>query len=183
MEATASPERGDEPCVTTSVSTEQGRTVVSLFGEHDISTAPALSVQLDREADSDADLIVDLSHLDFMDASTIRTIVHATALLHPHHALRLRSPSSSSSRLLEICHLSELVDPAAADALHQPGALASWVGVPARGTTSAGRVDVGRMGDLPADAQQLDDATGEDDAEPADAEPLDGSRELSHGGG
>ena len=71
------------------------RTVVWLRGEHDICTVPALSQILARAiALDDGDLVVDLSGVQFMDASTVGVILRARDFLRlQSRSLALRSPS------------------------------------------------------------------------------------------
>ena len=78
------------------------------------------------------DLVIDLSDVTFMDASTVRVLAHArTVLRHHNRALVLRDPSSCARRLIELCGLTDLVeqqrDPAPTRRLD---ALSSWVAVP-----------------------------------------------------
>ena len=87
-------------------------TVVSLRGEHDAETAPALwntlagAVTLD-----DAALVVDLRDVSFMDAATIGVIIRTRNLLHLHsRSLIIRAPSSCARRVLVLCGLSHLLD-------------------------------------------------------------------------
>ncbi len=57
-------------------------TVASLRGEHDLSTVPALCETLaEAIADGGADLILDLSAVEFLDASTVRVITAAGEFL------------------------------------------------------------------------------------------------------
>jgi anti-anti-sigma factor len=52
------------------------------------------------------DLIVDLSGVRFMDASTIGVIVSACALIRERSgSLTIQSPSPFARRLLDVCHV------------------------------------------------------------------------------
>ena len=101
------PTRGPPPRVH-----QDPRTVVWLRGEYDTSTLVALSVQLCRAiSHNDADLVVDLRHVTFMDASTVGVIVRAREFLRPRgRSLTLRSLSGIASRVIEVCGLQELVE-------------------------------------------------------------------------
>ncbi len=58
-----------------------------------------------------ADLILDLSAVEFLDASTVRVIVAAGEFLRARsRSLVLRSPSSCAQRVLDLCGLSDLVE-------------------------------------------------------------------------
>ena len=86
--------------------------VVPLHGDYDISMVPELSRLLaDSVAQDDADLVVDLGEVRFLDASTIR------ALLHSRDALRLQSrsltvrTSGRTARLLVLLGLADMLEP------------------------------------------------------------------------
>ena len=87
------------------------RAVVWLRGEHDASTLPAISEAIARAiADDDADLVIDLSQVDFMDAATVGIILRARELLRSRsRALELRSPSRRAERVLRLCGVAGLV--------------------------------------------------------------------------
>jgi anti-anti-sigma factor len=112
------------------------RTVVWLRGEHDVSTVAALSETMARAiALDDADVVVDLSEVQFMGAATVGVIIRAREFLRLRsRQLVLRSPSECARRILDVCGHSDLLDPRIADAtpLTGPaGALGTWVVVPA----------------------------------------------------
>lgn len=112
------------------------RTVVWLRGEHDISTVAGLSETMARAiALDDADLVVDLSGVQFMDASTIGVVIGARNFLRPRsRSLALRSPSRCARRVLDLCGLAGLVDPGPVEGtrITEPAdALGTWVAVPA----------------------------------------------------
>src|SRR5688500_17284849 len=87
---------------------DAGRTVVWLRGDYDIAMKVSLVVSLARAAKrDDADLIVDLSEVTFMDASTISALVGARNRLRSR-SLVLRAPSPRARRLLELCGLAHL---------------------------------------------------------------------------
>jgi anti-anti-sigma factor len=109
--------------------------IVCLRGEHDLSTVAELSATMARAITlSDADLVVDLSRVEFMSASTIGVVVWARELLRARdRSLAVRTPSRCARRVLELCDLSDLIDPRFAErsitrAAAAPG---TWVPVPA----------------------------------------------------
>ena len=77
------------------------RVVVYLHGEYDLANAARLTYTLARAtAIGAADLVVDLSGVQFMDASTVGIILDARPLLRQEsRSLIVRSPSSSARRL------------------------------------------------------------------------------------
>lgn len=112
------------------------RTVVWLSGEHDVSTVPALSDTIARAIALDgADLVIDLSGVDFIGAATVSVIIRAHGFLKLRsRSLVLRSPSPSAKRVIELCGLAELLDRPVVVVPRLPdvgGALGSWVAVPA----------------------------------------------------
>jgi anti-anti-sigma factor len=112
---------------------DDGR-VVWLRGKHDISTVAAVWEMLDGFiALDDSDLVVDLSDVQVIDASTIGVIIQARDSLQPRlRALRLQAPSSCARRLLEMYDLAGLIDDGPIDTMAAaPTALGSWVAVPA----------------------------------------------------
>jgi anti-anti-sigma factor len=112
------------------------RTVVWLSGEHDIATDGALRETLAQAiALDDADLVVDLSAVQFMGASTVAVLVRARARLRRQsRSLELRSPSRCARRILGLCGQADLIEPSpvgAAGMAGTAGALGTWVAVPA----------------------------------------------------
>jgi len=92
---------------------EGRQAVVSLRGEHDLSTAPALAAALaEASALGAGDVVVDLSGVLFMDAAVIKEIVDRREGLHlGSRTLTLRAPSPSAWRVLELCDLTGMVEP------------------------------------------------------------------------
>jgi anti-anti-sigma factor len=88
-------------------------TVVWLRGEHDLATRASLVSAIARAArPADGVLLVDLSQIAFMDASTIGVLVGLNNRLHRRsQSLLLRAPSPPARRLLELCDLAHLVQP------------------------------------------------------------------------
>jgi anti-anti-sigma factor len=91
--------------------------VVSLRGEQDMSTAPYVAEALSAaSAAGDGDVVVDLSDVQFMDAAIITVLARRGHDLRSiGRALMLRSPSRFARRLLDLCDLVGLIDPAPAD--------------------------------------------------------------------
>jgi anti-sigma B factor antagonist len=85
--------------------------VIWLRGEHDASTVPALSRTLDRVVAQDtADVVIDLSDVQFMGAATIGAIVRVRGALGVRsRSLSLRAPSTCARRLIDLCGLSDMV--------------------------------------------------------------------------
>ena len=101
----------DEPQVSaTALDTDLG--VVWVRGEQDVSTVTALSATIARAMTRDeADLVVDFSGVQFMDASTVGVIVRTRQFLRlQSRSLVLRSPSTCTRWVLELCCLEDLLD-------------------------------------------------------------------------
>ena len=111
-------------------------TIVWLRGEHDVATKVDLVVAIARAAQRDdgADLLVDLSGVTFMDASTIGAIVGSRQRLRSRsQSLDVRAPSAIARRVLDLCELAQLVHPPMLEARDPAGraaALSAWVDVP-----------------------------------------------------
>lgn len=109
--------------------------VIRIRGEHDIATVSVLAATLgETVAAEGADVVVDLSEVEFMDASTIGVIIGARNLLAlQSRALTVRSPSVCAQRVLDVCGLTDLLDPSPATTpvSGASGALGTWVAVPA----------------------------------------------------
>ena len=111
------------------------RTVVWLRGEHDASTVDELADTMARVlALDDGDLVIDLGEVRFMSAATIGVIVRGARLLALRsRSLALRFPSRCARRLIDVCGLTDLLDPPPVDATRPSGpagALGTWVAVP-----------------------------------------------------
>ena len=80
-------------------------TVVHLAGEHDLSTVPALADAFSHAIAVDStDLLVDLSEVTFVDASTITALMQLrNSLAAGSRSLTIHQPSACASRLLDIC--------------------------------------------------------------------------------
>jgi anti-sigma B factor antagonist len=92
---------------------EGSRTVVSLRGEQDLSTATDLAEALAAaSAVGDGDVVVDLSEVRFMDSTIITELARRQDVLRSQsRALMLRAPSKFAQRLLEVCGLVGPLDP------------------------------------------------------------------------
>lgn len=139
-------------------------TIVWLHGEHDIATKVAVVVTIARAAKrDDADLLVDLSEVTFMDASTIGALVGSRNRLRARsQSLLLRSPSPRARLVLDLCGLAHLVHHASPEAVHPTGAaaaLGTWVGVPSIRSVE-GSVDPASLPDGSAGARRVHPAAG-----------------------
>ena len=128
---------------------EAGPVTGWLVGEHDLSTDDALCLTLARAISLDsAGLVLDLSQVSFMAASTLGVIVRAREFLQQRsRSLTVRSPSAAVLRVVRACGLNypAFSPPALVESSELAGddrteALGTWVAVPtaerAHGPTS-----------------------------------------------
>jgi len=101
FEAHALPRRG----VATLEGCEGDRIVVWLCGDHDTSTTAELAATLTRAvALGEADVVIDLSKVDFMDVATADVIKRTRESLRLlSRSLVLRAPSARARRVLDLC--------------------------------------------------------------------------------
>ena len=101
------------PGVAPIVSREGDRTVVWLDGENDVSTTAVLADTLSRAISRDDHaVVVDLSGVTFIGAATIGVLIRGQNFLRrKSRTMTLRSPSTCSMRVLEVCGLTDLVEP------------------------------------------------------------------------
>lgn len=92
---------------------DRDRTVVRVSGDQDIANVTALSDALASATTAgDATVVVDLSGVTFMDASTLGAIAHARLVLESgSRSLIVRSPSPCARRLLDLCGFHDLTEP------------------------------------------------------------------------
>jgi anti-anti-sigma factor len=103
-------------------------------GEHDISTDDALCATLASAIALDsAGLVLDLSGVEFIAASTVGVIVWARTFLRQRaRSLTVRAPSARAWRVINACKLNDLLGPSPEiDGDVAPEALDSWVAVAA----------------------------------------------------
>jgi anti-anti-sigma factor len=92
--------------VTTTVS--GGRHVVTPHGELDVATAPPLKAHLQPLLEGQAEIVMDLSELSFMDSSGIALLVAtARAAADLGARLEVRDPSPPVLRVLELCGVAQ----------------------------------------------------------------------------
>jgi anti-anti-sigma factor len=133
------------------VSGERGRTVVWLSGEYDMATVSVVAEALAAAiAADDADLVVDLTEVQFIDVATISLLIRAREFLLPRSRdLTLRNPPRCAQRILDVCGLAGLIDGAPADSgqavVSSAPALRSWVPVPPTDRADPGRPKFGAV--------------------------------------
>ena len=88
-------------------------TIIWLQGEHDIATDGALRRTLERAiALNDAEILVDLTKVELLSASTIGVILVARDTLRQQsRSLTMRAPSPHVRRVIGICGLQHLLIP------------------------------------------------------------------------
>jgi anti-sigma B factor antagonist len=121
-------------------------TVVWLAGEHDPSTNVALAAVIDRASELDnADMVIDLSGVTFMDASIVGTLIAARNRLAKRSlSLQLRALSPVATRLLARCGRTDLEQLPPILPLHPTGAasaLGTWVDVRPQPAAAGAKAD------------------------------------------
>jgi anti-sigma B factor antagonist len=87
---------------------EGDRTVIGLYGEHDLNTEAELTGALASfcGVGGVGDVTVDLSQVTFVDSTTIAALLGARNLmLRQNRRLILRAPSAHARRILQLCGL------------------------------------------------------------------------------
>ncbi|HLM65510.1 MAG TPA: STAS domain-containing protein [Acidimicrobiales bacterium] len=95
----------------TEVSEIAGWTVVSIFGELDVATAPALREKLIAlVGDGSTQVVLDLEGVDFLDSTGLGTIISALKRVRTHGGdMRLVCTQGRIRRLFEITGLDKAV--------------------------------------------------------------------------
>ncbi len=110
--------QADEPAFSvTAVIGADGTAVVTITGDIDISTLPALAQQLRQvESAQPRQLVFDLASVGFIDCAGAQAIVHSSVLPPGGPKPVLRYPAPAVLRLLDVTGLSErcIIDPGAA---------------------------------------------------------------------
>lgn len=105
---------------------DHGWTVVSLTGEIDVVTAPRLREHLAAVCESAPRIIVDLTHVDFLDSTGLGVLVGAMKRARSRdRTLRLVCPCPQIRNVLTVTGLAEVLRihdtlDSAADGTHNP---------------------------------------------------------------
>jgi len=109
---------------------DAGPIVIWLWGEHDASTDGLLCLTLARAIAFDrAGLVLDLSKVGFMGASTLGVIIRVREFLRQQsRSLTVRAPSACVQQVMDACGSNDLLGPSPEMAGNMTGqALGSWV--------------------------------------------------------
>jgi anti-sigma B factor antagonist len=88
-----------------------GLAVVSLRGEHDISTQPDVTEALEQAA-AHSDVLVDLSECSFMDSTVVAALIKAAQAAHARDerlVLVIPANQKNITRVAEITHLGSIL--------------------------------------------------------------------------
>jgi len=97
----------DAARVTTSVGTDgDGRTMIVLAGEIDLTTVPAVRSAITDAVSRSAEIVFDMSAVDFMDSSGIAVLVEAGS---PSGWVVIRRPSLAVRRVIEATGLADVL--------------------------------------------------------------------------
>ena len=94
------------------VECRHGVWVLSLRGEHDLSTQPSLSEEIDRVAAAGGPVIIDLTDADFIDSSVLRVLAGAAVegSEGPRVAVVI-PPGREAMRILRVTGIASLLQP------------------------------------------------------------------------
>lgn len=87
--------------------------VLTLRGEHDMSTEPSLRQELDRVFAAGSAVVVDLSRAEFIDSSVLDALVygHRRATQEPHQvAVVMPDSDRPVARLLSVAGVTSILD-------------------------------------------------------------------------
>lgn len=103
---------------------EDSRLVVSLRGEQDMSTATVVAETLAlARAVAKGDVVIDLRDVAFMDSTIVTVLVRGRNRMRAQERdLTVRCPSRPARRMLDLCGLDSLIDPAPEAAVPAPEA-------------------------------------------------------------
>jgi anti-anti-sigma factor len=94
------------------VERDQDAWVVTLRGEHDLSTDPSLKDALREAFGGGSKVVVDLSEVEFMDSTVLRALAYGRkeAVEHAEHELVIVAPSGSfASRVLGLTGIDAVI--------------------------------------------------------------------------
>lgn len=91
-----------------------------LNGELDVAEADEFIGRATSDLSPDADLVLELEGLTFIDSSGVRALVTVAGRLHGDHRLVLRDPTPAVRRVLDLVGITEaaatiVIDPSNAD--------------------------------------------------------------------
>jgi anti-anti-sigma factor len=85
-----------------------GIAVVTLTGEHDISTVPALEAVLDGVAASPSRIVVDLTNTEFIDSSVVKVLLTRSAATRGRFSA-VTVPGTPPARVFELLSLTDVL--------------------------------------------------------------------------
>ncbi len=98
----------------TAVTTEETAIVIHVRGEIDIATCQRLRDAIEPHLGPGQTIVLDLSHVEFMDSSSLHILIQARErLAREGGSLALRNPSTAATRLLTVTRAEDLLEAAA----------------------------------------------------------------------
>lgn len=95
--------------ISVDVTKDEAKILVTVSGEIDLGSIGRLEDELDT-VDASADVVLDCSRVDFIDSSGLRLLAQESRrIADAGGSLRLRNPSSSVRRVVEIAGFDELI--------------------------------------------------------------------------
>lgn len=100
----------EQPPLAVTVSDDAGTTVVAVSGELDLATVPALQRAFEGIGPHAQQVVVDLDAVTFLGSTGLNALLQAQLEMGTHGcALRVRTASPFSQRVIELAGLSEVL--------------------------------------------------------------------------
>jgi anti-anti-sigma factor len=94
------------------VEQDRGTWVVTLRGEHDLSTEPSLGDVLKQAFGGGSKVVVDLSQVEFIDSTVLRALAYGRqeAVEHAEHEIVIVAPTDTfASRVLRVTGIDKVI--------------------------------------------------------------------------
>jgi anti-sigma B factor antagonist len=92
------------------VSRVNGASVVTVDGDLDLATAPALWAALESALAEEGPVVLDMSAVTFIDSSGLSVLLRAYQVLGMTRSLKVRGPSAQARRLFEVAGVASVID-------------------------------------------------------------------------
>lgn len=104
----------DDPTPQSRLQVGEPRSVVWLWGEHDLATTAEINSVIEEAiAANDHDVVIDLGDITFMDASTTGALLRGhSRLAQVARGLVVRAPTRPARRVLEVSGVADLIEEA-----------------------------------------------------------------------
>ena len=98
---------------TSGLTNQDGTLVLTLEGEHDLTTVPRLEHQMEQVCASGTNVVIDLTRATFIDCQVIRWLLRwserARRIDHLHLAVAIGADGSCAKRLIDLLNATETI--------------------------------------------------------------------------